>query len=402
MTNIRIINDPSGFFPHIKQDLQHMDIELTERCNNQCIHCYINQPEHDLHTQSREMDTAFVQDLLVQAADLGCMSVRFTGGEPLLREDFLELYLFSRRLGMRVTLFTNARLITSELAALLKRIPPGRPVAVSVYGMHAHSYNAVASSHGAFDEFWQGIQLLNEYDIPFIVKQSLLPQNKHELAEFEAFASHLPSMKNNPSYATNFDLRARRDNPQKNYYINSLRMTPKETVEHITRDKEGYLNDMREYTRKFMRPPGDQLFTCGAGSDICVDAFGKAQMCLLLRHPDIVYPLQGSLQIENNPHTTMKALEYALKEFFPAVRQMRSTNPDYLKRCAVCFIHSLCEQCPAKSWEEHGTLDTPIEYFCQLAHAQARYLGLVLEGEQAWKLPEKSWRERLAAFLKIQ
>ena len=34
--------------------------------------------------------------------------------------------------------------------------------------------------------------------------------------------------------------------------------------------------------------------------------------------------------------------------------------------------HGLCEQCPAKSWSEHGTLDTPVEYHCEMAHAQAR------------------------------
>ncbi|PKO17169.1 MAG: hypothetical protein CVU38_21720, partial [Chloroflexi bacterium HGW-Chloroflexi-1] len=62
--------------------LGQLDIELTERCNNACIHCYINQPEHDANARAREMDTAFVKDVLRQAADLGCLTVRFTGGEP--------------------------------------------------------------------------------------------------------------------------------------------------------------------------------------------------------------------------------------------------------------------------------------------------------------------------------
>jgi len=51
-----------------------------------------------------------------------------------------------------------------------------------------------------------------------------------------------------------------------------------------------------------------------------------------------------------------------------------------------------------KSWEEHGTLDTPVEYLCEVAHAQARYLGLVKESEKAWLLPETTWRERLKLF----
>ena len=104
--------------------LGQLDIELTERCNNACIHCCINQPEGDASARAREMDTAFVKNVLTQAADLGCLTVRFTGGEPLLRDDFAELYLFARRLGIQVILFTNARRITPEIAQLLARIPP--------------------------------------------------------------------------------------------------------------------------------------------------------------------------------------------------------------------------------------------------------------------------------------
>ena len=116
--------------------LRTLDIELTERCDNACIHCYINLPENDAKAAAAEMDTAFVKDILQQAAVLGALDVRFTGGEPLLREDFVELYLFARRLGLRVTLFTNARRITPELAQIMGRFIPGKPVEVTVYGMH--------------------------------------------------------------------------------------------------------------------------------------------------------------------------------------------------------------------------------------------------------------------------
>jgi len=328
-------------------------MELTERCNNTCIHCYINQPENDPILKSREMDTAYIKAILQQAADMGCLSVRFSGGEPLLREDFEDLYIFARRLGMRVVLFTNATLINEDLCALFKRMPPGRPISVSVYGMHADSYDAVAARRGAFDEFWHGINLLKEYDIPFIVKQSLLPQNKDELDEFEVFASQMPYMEHPPAYSMNFDLRARRDNPSKNRLIKQLRLSPDETVAIHTRDSDKYINEMRQFADKFMGPQGDRLFSCGAGLGTCVDAYGNAQMCLLLRHPDTVYPLDADLHHAKHPEITLSPLEYALKVFFPEVRRMRSHNPAYLKRCAQCFLKGLCEQCPAKSWEEH-------------------------------------------------
>ncbi len=365
--------------------LVQLDIELTERCNNRCMHCLINRPEDDREVKEREMDTTFVLDVLRQAADLGCMTVRFTGGEPLLRKDFTELYLAARRLGMQVILFTNARLITPDLAALLARVPPGSVVEVSVYGMHPASYDAVSGVKGSYDEFKRGIGLLLDHNVPFVVKAALLPQNRDEMAEFEAWAATLPAMDQRPGYAMNFDLRARRDDPAKNRRIAALRLTPGETVAMLIRDPK-YVSGMQDFCGKFMGPPGDQLFSCGAGHGTCVDAYGNAQMCLPLRHPDTVCDLR------------IHSLREAVTEIFPQFRERKAENPAYLRRCAVCFLKGLCEQCPAKSWMEHGTFDTPVEYLCEVAHAQARYLGLIREHERAWDVTD--WRERVEKFTK--
>lgn len=378
--------------------LGHLDIELTERCNNSCIHCLINQHEDDTAVRAREMDKVFVKEILQQAADLGCLTVRFTGGEPLLRDDFAELYLFARRLGMHVILFTNARRMTPELAQLLARIPPGRPVEVTVYGMHAESYDAVAASRGAFVEFWHGLELLREYKVPFIVKQSVLPPNRHEIAEFEAFAATLPRMDKMLGYTMNFDLRAHRDNPAKNSYIKTLRLKPEETVGMLARNPD-YVKLMRVFTAKFMGPPGDKLFHCGAGHGTCVDAYGNAQMCMGLRDPGTVYHLRSEREnVFSQTAPAATTLKHALTEIFPRLRNLRATNREYLKRCARCFLGGLCEQCPAKSWQEHGNLDTPVEYLCEVAHAKARFLGLLSADERAWETDFEEARERVAEF----
>lgn len=363
--------------------LGHLDIELTERCNNRCTHCLINLPQNDNAAEVREMDTGFVLDLLRQAAALGCMAVRFTGGEPLLRPDFLKLYLAARRFGMKVILFTNARLITPDLASFLARVPPGRVVEVTVYGMHPESYDAVSGVKGSFKEFRRGVDLLLEYNVPFIVKQALLPQNRHELAEFEAWAATIPPMGRHPGYSMNFDLRARRDDPAKSRRIAALRPTPAETVAALAQNPN-YVSGMQEFCGKFMRQPGDTIFYCGAGHGTCVDSYGMAQMCLLLRHPDTVFDLHKG------------TLREAITEFYPRFREQKAKNAEYLRRCAVCFLMGLCEQCPAKSWMENGTLDTPVEYLCDVAHAQARHLGLVRESEKAWEVTDG--RERVKRF----
>jgi len=396
----------SNYIRHVTQmakplssRLPRIDIELTERCNNRCMHCYINQPENDSEIQSREMDTGFVQSVLSQAADLGCLSVRFTGGEPLLREDFTELYLFARRLGMKVLVFTNACLINTRIAELFSRIPPGEPIQVSVYGMHATSYDAVAGVRGAYARFREGISLLQEFGIPFAVRQSMLPPNQTEIPEFEAFAATLPAMRDKPSYAMNFDLRARRDDESKNRAIRRMRVSPEESLAMLTREPDRYLREMRQFVAKFMGPSGDKIFACGAGHGTCVDAYGNAQMCLLLRHPETVYSLDPLHHRQRNPDTDLEPLAYALTRFFPQVRKRRTENPKYLKHCAVCFLKGLCDQCPAKSWEEHGTLDTTVEYLCRVAHVQAVYLGLIKPGENAWDLAPEKWKKRVKYFI---
>ena len=193
--------------------LSHLDIELTERCNNACQHCYINLPVGDAQARASELDTAGWQRVLTQAAALGALSVRFTGGEPLLRQDFAELYLFARRLGLKVTLFTNARLITPELAQLFARIPPLEKIEVTVYGMTPESYDAAAAAPGAYAQFKRGIDLLLEHNVPFIVKGALLPPNRAELEDFEAWAQALPWQVEPPAVSMFYDLRARRDSP---------------------------------------------------------------------------------------------------------------------------------------------------------------------------------------------
>ena len=105
---VRLSSQESPLWETTRPVLMELDIELTERCNNNCIHCCINLPADDSIAKKRELSTAAIKDILKEAASLGCLSVRLTGGEPLLREDFEELYLYARKLGLKVLLFTNA------------------------------------------------------------------------------------------------------------------------------------------------------------------------------------------------------------------------------------------------------------------------------------------------------
>jgi radical SAM protein with 4Fe4S-binding SPASM domain len=310
--------------------------------------------------------------------------VRFTGGEPLLREDFRDVYLFARKQGLKVSLSTNATLITPTLVELFKRIPPLEKILITVYGMKKKSYEAVTKKTGSFESAWRGINLLLDGKIPFEVRGALLPANKDEIDEFESWAETVPWMDGLPPYAMFLNLRCRREET-KNRLIRGLRINPEEGVKFLMRRKDTYVKAIKEFSSKFMHPPGDRIFSCGSGLGLaCVDAYGYLYPCLMLKHPDCAYDLnQGSLRD-------------ALEEFFPKLRRIKSNNSQYLVRCANCFLKGLCEQCPAKSCSEYGNLDTPVEYLCDIAHAQARFLGLLGENEMGWKI--RDWKERINRF----
>src|SRR5207244_9437757 len=79
--------------------------DLTYRCNERCVHCYLDHEDHG------EMTTAEVKDVLDQLASSGTLFLTFSGGELLLRKDFFELLAYARRLQFDVKIKTNAILI---------------------------------------------------------------------------------------------------------------------------------------------------------------------------------------------------------------------------------------------------------------------------------------------------
>ena len=364
-----------GFLKSGGNRIGRIDIELTERCDNNCIHCSINIPENSTR-QSEELTTSEWKRIIREAADLGVLRIRFTGGEPLLRDDFIELYSFTRKLGIKVIIFTNARKITETIARMLSDIPPLEKMEVSVYGMSRESYEKVSRIPGSYNEFRAGVDLLIRHRIPFIVKGIILPDNLQDREDFERWAVTLPWMKQKPSYSSGFELRERRDSGAKNRLIRTLRRDPDE------RDPERETRGPTiEFLKKFSGPPGSALFSCGAGESGSIDPYGMIHPCLTLKADEFAYDLRKG------------TIADAVFNYFPKILDVKTSNPDYLRKCSNCFLKGLCLQCPSRSWSETGTFDTPVEFLCRVTHAKARKLGLLKENENSWEISD--WKERI-------
>ena len=107
-----------------KRKIFSFDIEITARCNNDCRHCYICLPAGDCEEKDNELSFSEISRIANEAVTLGAVWVLLTGGEPLLREDFVDIYMMLKRKGLLISVFTNASLIRREHIDLFLKYPP--------------------------------------------------------------------------------------------------------------------------------------------------------------------------------------------------------------------------------------------------------------------------------------
>jgi hypothetical protein len=123
-------------------------LEVTERCNLACLHCFINQPAGNRDAAAGELTLPQVRNVLDQMAGAGCLFLLITGGEALLRPDFREIWSYAKRKGMLVSLFTNGTLVTPRIADFLAEWRPGA-VEISC-GATQDTYERVTQVPGSY------------------------------------------------------------------------------------------------------------------------------------------------------------------------------------------------------------------------------------------------------------
>jgi radical SAM protein with 4Fe4S-binding SPASM domain len=336
-------------------------LEITARCNNDCRHCYINLPADDAGARRQELSLAEIGDVADQAAALGALWCLLSGGEPLLRPDFAEIYLTLRKKGLLVSVFTNACLVSREHVALFTSYPPRDPIEVTVYGVTRDTYERVTRRPGSYAAFRRGLDLLLKNGVKVQLKAMALRSNVHELPAIAAFCRERTtgSFRFDPFLHLRYD-----GDPRRNAEIRSERLTPAEIVAIEQADDER-ATALERGCGSLIFPAYDgevcdHLFHCGAGeTSFAVSYDGVFHLCPDLWHPDCTYDLRRG------------SLAEAWNELVPRVREMRSTNPEFLEQCRRCPIINLCLWCPAHAHLETGELDGFCQYFCQVAHARA-------------------------------
>jgi len=346
-----------------KGRLLAMDLEVTARCNNNCRHCYINVPDNSRDAKKKELSLKKIKDIADQACSLGALWCLITGGEPLLRSDFEEIYIYLKKKGLLVSVFTNATLINQSHIDLFKKWPP-RNTAVTVYGVTKKTYERVTRKPGSFKKFMHGLNLMFDAGIPVTLKAMALQSNKKE---FEAIA-HFCKKMSRSSFRFDPMLHLRFDGDHiRNQEIKSERMTPEEITLFEQQDDVRFSEMKEDCNNLINNVLADNeksfLFNCGTGLSECtIGHDGKFRLCSSLTHSDCVFDLNRGNLAE------------ALSTFVPVIRNMRSENSDFLENCLKCPIVNLCYCCPAHAYLEDGRLDSPASYFCDVAHVRKESL----------------------------
>ena len=157
---------------------ESVTFELTYGCNLRCVHCY--NPTHRVLPQ--ELRTEEVFSILDQCADVGVVTLTFTGGELFVRPDVFDIFEHAKRLGLLLELISNATRITPEVADRLQQAKFSS-LAISIYGATKDTYERVTRVPGSFEPFICGLECLVSRRLPVTVRMTVMTENAHEVQD---------------------------------------------------------------------------------------------------------------------------------------------------------------------------------------------------------------------------
>lgn len=249
-------------------------LELTRRCNLRCIHCYLGDQAEQHRLQDRELGADAVKAALAEWVEAGCLYLTITGGEPMLRSDFADIYRHARELGLVVTVFTNGTLVTDGIAALFREFPP-RKVEISLYGATAATHDGITGLAGSHAAAWAGIRRLQGAGVRVVLKTVLMKPNLAERKELERQATEIGAdFRHDAAIFPCLHGGARAPL--------ALRVSPEEAVraDMATAERRAMWREKIEKTAA--HPAGDRLYGCAAGqTHFHADPFGGVSPCVL-------------------------------------------------------------------------------------------------------------------------
>lgn len=312
----------------------NVHLELTYRCNEQCVHCYcVVEHGREAEAKRRELTQDEITRLLDDLAAMGALYLTFSGGEVLVRRDFFAIAEHARRQGFVYRIFTNGIGLTEERVARIAALEP-LAVELSIFSADPAVHDAITRVTGSFDRLIANVQRLKAHGLRVYLKTVVMKPNLAGLAKVRQLGRDLDVFTH--TFACEVSPRIDGDvhGPSRH------QLDEGELFEYLS----------SAVWRKQLAPILDgppeeaarQKQTCGpAINGCCIDPYGNVFPCIAFRVP-----------IGNIREKSFKELWNAPP---PAIRDLLAvhTYAD-LPECRSCELVGFCSRCHGDNLLERG------------------------------------------------
>ena len=333
-----------------------LQFELSSRCNERCIHCYIPNGKKD---KGFDMPMKKVLSILDQFAEMGGIHVTLSGGEAFLHKDLMEIVHYCREKDLKITILSNLISLKDEQIPKLKEANISL-IQVSLYSMDPKIHDFITTVKGSFIKTKAAIEKLVAADIPVQISCPIMKANKKGYDKVLEYAKSLKI-----KAQTDYIMMARSDLDTENL-ANRLSL---EETENLLREIILYdaaykdetlqklpLSDSIKFNlERYLKQP-----VCGVGYDnCCITANGD------------VYPCAGwqDMVLGNVYKQSLKDIW----ENSEKIKELRKITQASFPQCIECDAHDYCSRCLVRNYNESGGDMFAInKHFCDVAHLNKR------------------------------
>jgi radical SAM protein with 4Fe4S-binding SPASM domain len=318
-----------------------VQLDLTYRCNERCVHCYLDHEDHG------EMTTAEIKHLLDEMADAGVFILTLSGGEIFLRKDFFEILEYARlERQFCVKLKTNAIMIHERQAAKIRDIGV-ESIQISIYSHRPEVHDAITLVPGSLQRSLDAARFLKSQGLRVIFANVLMVQNLQDYQGVRALAQELGvECTLDPTITPMMD---------GDRSVLSLGLK-QEALRQVFRDKE-LVGDVDEFCT--VAAPADEnelsALPCSAGHTTCyVSPYGDVFPC-------VQFPLPTG-NVRNERFVD-------IWRYSERMNEVRSIRLKDLTTCTSCSHVGSCTRCPGLAFME-GNMRGPSSQDCEKSFAR--------------------------------
>jgi len=318
-----------------------VQLDLTYRCNERCVHCYLDHEDHG------EMTTAEIKRLLDEMAEAGVFILTLSGGEIFVRKDFFEILEYARlERQFCVKIKTNAIMIREREAARLRDIGV-ESVQISIYSHRPEVHDAITLVPGSLRRSLDAVRFLKSQGLRVIFANVLMVQNLEDYQGVRALAEEMGvECTLDPTITPMMD----GDRSVLQLGVNQ------EALRQVFRD-QALVGDVDEFCT--VAAPADEnalsALPCSAGHTTCyVSPYGDVFPCV-----------QFPLPTGNVRHKRF----LDIWRHSDRMNEVRSIRLKDLSTCKSCAHVGNCTRCPGLAFME-GNMRGPSSQDCEKSFAR--------------------------------